>query len=420
VDLKPAAITPELASAALASPALSGALKLADWVGDGRELTDSGVLRPAAARQACAALGFDLPPGRKLRSALDVPELARDWEVARAAGLITLSAKRVYGLGFHDVAGDPAATVEAWLRGVAAPFGIPDERCRECLTVVALLAAAGGRDGFAVRELLDDVEAAFPDEFGECPDCGEVHALASEEDAEDTEQHALFSLAFMRNFGAVADAGDDLLTLTPLGQMLVASVFAALAPAPEDGADAVLTRLGVLPAVTAVRYAGDWLAARTPVDAARELFVFAETAIAPVRAAAFAFAEELGPDAAPAWRELAPLPGYGAYARSWLAEQGEDVAAFPGDAGWFAAEMFSSMLDEIPPELTWVAVGLAVEEIGAEDYYDAIAKLTESGHPDAPAIIDLLRVRAPESPAVSVGPAATPWPALAPQSREGR
>ena len=50
-------------------------MDLAEWIGGGadtgRELTTTGVLRPAVAAEACRALGIELPSG-KLRSAKDV------------------------------------------------------------------------------------------------------------------------------------------------------------------------------------------------------------------------------------------------------------------------------------------------------------------------------------------------------------
>ena len=74
----------ELAGTAMSSPALARARSLAAWVGQGRALTASGVLRPADAVQACRNLGIDLP-GARLRSALDVWELMRDWTTAIGA-----------------------------------------------------------------------------------------------------------------------------------------------------------------------------------------------------------------------------------------------------------------------------------------------------------------------------------------------
>jgi hypothetical protein len=85
--------TQEIAAAALSCAAFADAVKLAAWLGPGRELTASGVLRPAIAVQACQALGIPLASG-KLRSAMDVPELERAWTVALAAGLVLVAANR--------------------------------------------------------------------------------------------------------------------------------------------------------------------------------------------------------------------------------------------------------------------------------------------------------------------------------------
>jgi hypothetical protein len=92
---EPAAVTPELAEAALTCVPLARARRLAEWVGDSRELTSSGILRPALAAEACRALGIELPSGR-LRSALDVPELMEDWEVACLAGFVLPVGSRVH------------------------------------------------------------------------------------------------------------------------------------------------------------------------------------------------------------------------------------------------------------------------------------------------------------------------------------
>src|SRR5260370_26171062 len=72
---------------------MARARELAEWIGDMRELTSAGVLRPAAAVEACRALGIELPSG-KLRSAKDVPELQQAWEVAVAGELVLVTANR--------------------------------------------------------------------------------------------------------------------------------------------------------------------------------------------------------------------------------------------------------------------------------------------------------------------------------------
>ena len=84
-------------------------LALAEWVGTRREITDSGVLRPAVAREAYEHLGLldadldrlhGIAPLDELRadltswrSAKDCPSLHRVWSAAKEAGLITLTAK---------------------------------------------------------------------------------------------------------------------------------------------------------------------------------------------------------------------------------------------------------------------------------------------------------------------------------------
>lgn len=406
MDLKPPAVTPELASAALASPALSGAVGLAGWVGSGQDITDSGVLRPAVAVEACAALGFELPSGKKPRSALDVPELTRHWDVARAAGLISVSAKRAHGVAANDLTGNPAVVLDAWLRAVAAQFGLPDDPCPECLTVLAAITQAG-TDGVGIVDVVNAVLSLQPGVETLCPDCGEIHSFDDplDEDEEDYAQHAAGATSSLMAFGAVVRA-EDSLTVTPLGRMLADSVFGALAPAPEDGASAVVSRLDCLPASAAIWFARDWLGARTPVSAARELFDFAALASPRQRATAFALARRIGAEAAPAWRERAEVPGYGAYVRAWLEEQGEEVPNFPRDAAWMAAETFSSLLDEVPREFASMALGLAMHEAGAVGIAEAVDSLRESGHPDAKWLLEVL------------GAAGTPWRrAVAPRGR---
>lgn len=80
------ASTTDLARMALNAAPLTRAFALAQWTGASRELTTSGVLRPAVAIEACRVLAIDVPSG-KLRSAKDVPELDQAWTVALGADL---------------------------------------------------------------------------------------------------------------------------------------------------------------------------------------------------------------------------------------------------------------------------------------------------------------------------------------------
>jgi hypothetical protein len=396
VELKPATITKELASAALACQPLSHALKLAEWVGDGKAITGSRVLRPAEAVQACAALGIDLPPGKKkVRSAQDVPELANAWDAARDAGLISLNAKQAFGLGFLDLTDDPAAALDAWLRAVTAPLELPDDPCDVCLTVLAVIRQAD--DGAVeLEEMLDTIYSAFhesPTEFP-CPDCGQVHSPAEfDEDDEETARHVAITLTGLDAFGAVAITGDDgsVVTITPLGRMLAETIHAALAPSADDSPAAVVARLAALPAGAMVLYARDWLGARTPVDAARELISTAKSATPRLRAAAFDLATEIGPQAIPALLEHAEAPGYGAYVRQWLAEQGEHVPVFARDEAWMQAEEMSALIERTPEGLATLALQAAMVQAGPGYAAELVKSLRESGHPDAPMLLEMVR-----------------------------
>lgn len=123
-----------------ASSYLQQALALARWVGDGRQVTDTEVLRLAPSREAYAALGleartrarlqgFDWDPAvierelaRPWRSAADCDALDRLWTAALTCGLVTLAGRKV-------VARIPGTEPddEQWVQwGLAAGFGLLD------------------------------------------------------------------------------------------------------------------------------------------------------------------------------------------------------------------------------------------------------------------------------------------------------
>jgi len=102
-----------LAAAAAASPLVRRACALARWVGPGRALTPSKVLRPAEAATAVADLELDQPVlpgggsadsrpfgrgigrrGPRTRSAKHLPELHPIWAAAVAAGLIEIRGQK--------------------------------------------------------------------------------------------------------------------------------------------------------------------------------------------------------------------------------------------------------------------------------------------------------------------------------------
>lgn len=377
VNITPSAVTPELAEAALASTALSLALKLARWIGDEKVLTASGTLHPAAAAEACRALDIELP-AEQLGNADDMPELAQVWEVARDAGYITVAGEHVRGSGADAVTTDADAVVRSWLRAFTSKLNLQEEPCGRCLTVLAELAAAA--DGVAsTAELMDAVRLAFP----------------APADLARELRHAVSALADLLAFAAVVPAvdepeDDNRVRLTPLGRMLAETVFAALAVDPGADVETALTMLAKLPPSVSMFIARPWLAARTPAGAARELLAFAESAAADSRMIAVTFAKGIGPEAAEAWREYAEVPGFGAYAREWLAVLGEQVTADPRDAAWLTVEAVSMVGVSLPPEVVSDMISSVARRSGLSDLPTILAVLRESGHPDAERIAEAI------------------------------
>ncbi len=399
---QPSAVTPELAEAALNCAPLVRARKLADWIGAGRQLTSSGVLKPALAVEACHVLGIELPPGR-LRTALDVDELMQDWEVACCAGYIIPSASRVRATRRHADA-SPENVLRSWLRVASADLGLPDEPCPGCLTVLHELSEAHG--SVDLTQLAEAVRLLGTPQDGEvpCPGCGEVHdtaALAAifgydeDDDLDDSPEHAETAVAGLMNYGAATalaaapdGSGEARVRLTPLGRMLAESIFTGCAPSADADVAALLDVLsGVSPKIAATM-AAPWLAARSPAAAVRDLLAYAESAEPAQRVIAMAFAMGIGPEAAPAWREWAARPGFGAYARMWLTEQGEEAAEHPGDQAWLAVEALTAASSAIPPELASLMFGAALENADVGETAEALSRMTASGHPDAARFVE--------------------------------
>ena len=392
-------ISPEVADTALSCRALIRARDLATWVGPGRTLTASGVLRPAEAVQACRDLGIELP-GPRLRSALDVVDLMRDWMTAAAAGFLELDRRRARAAQDLPAAGsahpDPDAILRAWVQAATVALDLDEQPCAGCLTVLHELYSADeplpmAQLATAVRTVVEPPEPEEPEALP-CPGCGEAHGagdlfslgdfLGDENDEEDVASHAADTVAGLLEFGA-ADVTDGTVRLTPLGTVLATSVFQGRAPSSDADAATVMSAITEFPPPVAWTVAQPWLQARSPADAARELLTFAESADGNQRAASLAFAGELGSDATEAWREWAKRPGFGAYARLWLRSQGENVPEDPADEVWLAVDALGVMLDElmetVPPFLIQT---MLAEQFGGE-VTEAAEQMLHSGHPRA-------------------------------------
>ena len=391
-------ISSGIADAALSCTALTRARNLAEWVGQGKTLTASGVLRPAEAVQACRDLGIELP-GPRLRSALDVEDLMRDWVTAATAGFLEMDRRRVWAAQDLPDAGsstydDPDAILRSWVQAATVVLDLGDDPCGECLTVLHELYSADGP--LTMDQLASTVGAALEPEEPEglpCPGCGEVHGpgdllslgdfLSDEdEDEEDAARHAAATVTGLLGFGA-ADVTAETVRLNSLGAVLATSVFQGREPSPDADVATVMSVISELPPAVAWTVAQPWLGARSAADAARELLAYAESADGAPRAASLAFAGELGSDATDAWREWAKRPGIGAYARQWLRSQGEEVPEDPADEGWLAVNALSVMLDALADTMPpFLIQAMLAQEFGGE-VTEVAEQMLGSGHPRA-------------------------------------
>ena len=370
-------------------------------MGPGKTLTASGVLRPAEAAQACRDLGIELP-GPRLRSALDVEDLMRDWMTAAAAGFLEMVGRRARAAQDLPEAGssthpDPDAILHAWVQAATVVLDLGEQPCAGCLTVLHELYSADGPPTMAqlasaVRAVLEPREQEEPESLP-CPGCGEVHSpgdllslgdfLSDEnDDEEDAASHAAGAVTGLLKFGA-ADVADEAVRLTPLGIVLATSVFRGREPSPDADAATVMSAISELPPQVAWTVAQPWLGARSAADAARELLAFAESADGGQRVAGLAFAGELGSDATASWREWAKRPGIGAYARQWLRSQGEQVPEDPVDEAWLAVDALSVMLDALAETVPPFLIQAMLAQQFGEEVTEAAEQMLRSGHPRA-------------------------------------
>jgi hypothetical protein len=374
-----------LARTALTAVPLARALALAQWAGASRELTTTGVLRPAVAVEACRMLGIGVPSG-KLRSAKDVPELDQAWAVALAAGLVLVTANQASAApGVAELVtmanrADETAELDddlaervvlAWLRGAGTALGFPGDACGQCLTVLHELSEANGP-----IELTD------------------LAAAVLDADGPDLADHAITTVRELVDFEAVATgpgrSAGGTVTLTELGRLLAESVFGTLSPPAAVTAEDLVTAVAWLPPKIALIAAAPWLAARAPQAAVRDLLEFASAFDGPVlRSVALEIARRSGVDAMPVWREYARMPGFGAYARQWLAARDEPVAADDKDDAWLLVDTIVQSSDHLAPGMLPLLSG-TVQAVAGDSVAVVLAGIANCGHPHAADVTRML------------------------------
>lgn len=419
-----------LADDAIAAPALALACRLADWIGDSRDLTSSGVLRPAVAAEACRDLNIERPGNGSLRSAKDVPELQQAWEVATAAGLVAVTSKRVSAAG--DAAALAAAVraaqdspdgavppelaervVAAWLSSAGIPLGLPEDPCPLCLTVLHELSLTGKPVEMTrlIAAVLEAMKGPIPlddpgdgeDDDGFCPHCGQDHGTGplggpggylDEISLFEASGHAEESVDSLMLFGAaVTRPGSDpggSVALTELGRMLADRVMTALAADPGISAGQLAEHVEGLPTGLALVASESWLGARQPKEAVRQLLGAAEAASGEPRRTALALAQAQGEAGRAAWRELAERPGFGAYARQWLESQGDSVETDDRDEAWLLVDSIVQASDTTPLPVVAAVFGQTLAQMSEDEADDVLTSVRECGHPSAAEVAGLL------------------------------
>ena len=227
--------------------------------------------------------------------------------------------------------------VLGWLRGAGTALGFPHDACGQCLTVLHENSRANG------PMKLTDLAVAVLD-------------AAFDVDPMDWADHAVATVRELVEFEAVAtgpgrSAGGSV-TLTPLGRLLAEAVFGTLSPPAAVTAQELVTAVAWMPPTIVLTAAGPWLAARAPHAAVRELLEFAAAFDGPVlRSVALEIARATGAEAMPVWREYARMPGFGAYARQWLATQDEPVSADDKDEAWLLVDTIVQSNGQLTPEM---------------------------------------------------------------------
>jgi hypothetical protein len=380
----------QLTLAARTCPVLATAQKLAEWVGTGREVTTRGVLKPAAAVEACDLLGIETP-SRKPRSALDIDELMMVWAAASAAGFIEVSGGRVTpGPTLQPwLDGAPDTVLAVWCRCALESLGLAGGTDEDDLAYLAMLASFEDRGGMVS---LGDLSADIAQPAGDassgcsCPNCvpDEISELAAGLDAHEAEN----AVQALGEFGIAVLRG-DIAELTPLGHWLTDFMFRRSAPPADADAEVLVRELAQLPGKVAALMARAWLSSRTAAAAAHELLTVGESMSGQERLTALDLARGCGPEATPAWREWATRDGFGAYARVWLAEQ-DDTEPTDADSAWITVDALVTMLKALPPELPEDLLPALLQAQAGAELAEALPLLESCDHPAAPRLVKLL------------------------------
>ncbi|WP_345119826.1 plasmid pRiA4b ORF-3 family protein [Dactylosporangium darangshiense] len=357
-------MTAELVEAANGCPMMRRAVALAAWVGDGRPVTATGVLKPVDIPGAMAAMGLAAPA--RVRTAADVEALHRPWVAAQAVGLVEVGLGRVKATG-----GTPANGLEPWWTALAAVLRAEshDRQAEGASALCRMLLAV-----LAGEPPLDDIEDLVNERLHNAAGGWLIGAAYQAFRRGVMPVDAAAEL--LGEFGAV----DDEQRLTALGRW-ADERFAAAAPQPvpaDLAAADLLNRLVGLAEREAWDVVRQWLAGRDVQQAVAEVLSAAEQARPAARVAGIDLVGGLGAAMRPLWRSALKRPMLAPHARAALASwDAPGRAASEADQCWLAVE-YALAVEDL--EEAWHLV----DDFGGPRVVDA------STHPDAAALLEAL------------------------------
>ena len=370
------------------------AVTLARWIGSGRrQLTPGQLLRKPDVPGAGAALGVAVPA--KFRTMADVKGLHRPWAVAVAAGLLSVGDGWVaVGPALADWPPDDADLLAGWLSGLRAVCvkeSRPQDEGTVLLLVIGLLTVLGQQP--RPRNVWAALDAALHGlvEYGDGGPWDLLRAAARYREGAEAGTVFSFDMATTPLTGLVELlAGFGVLTgdarkpvLTALGRWTAGKLLADL-PLPADpelkAAEliAAAARFGDLEQRGTV--ARQWITARDPVKAVREILAAAEALPAPQRDIAVGVAGLVGEKAFPAWREKSKSPLLGPAVREMLAFQGAGPEISEADTHWLAVERAAGLLADSGPDEALISLR---EGPPGANLQELLAAARATGHPDA-------------------------------------
>ncbi|GII67017.1 hypothetical protein Skr01_71020 [Sphaerisporangium krabiense] len=342
-------------------PTVKGTLRVRDAARAAREL---GLTAPALAWDAALAIGLAEVSGRALtapRGTEPLPDRDDETVLDLWAGVVAF----LTGGSEADVTG--FAPVDRELYGVHDML----YRAQAPLEVAAL------------REYLEDTWAGDGPQAGEELDAGLAAALD-----------------VLARCGTVEHDGEAV-RLTAHGRWGLREVFtrmglaAPVAPDPAEGDAAALVALLVEghPAWLAEQDIAAWLGRREPEEAAGELLAAVQGGEAAARGVALTIVDRLGPEAAPAVRDVLDDPCLRPHALVWLASHDmEAPAPTPREALWAGVDTLAFALAREADDPDEIARSLAQSAPSAQ----VIEDMWQVDHPDVAEVLDLLGRHLPD------------------------